>query len=96
MQVSFHPSGNYLASGSEDGSLKIYDLLEARPIYDLLGHKGPVTAVKFSAKGNYFASGEKERLVFVWKTNFVEEEPPTAAPTPSGMITKSILFAFSF
>lgn len=82
-QVSFHPSGNFLASGSEDGSLKIYDLLEARPIYDLLGHKGPVTAVKFSAKGNYFASGEKERLVFVWKTNFVEEEPPTAAPTPS-------------
>ena len=38
LQVSFHASGNYLMSSSHDGSLKMFDLLEARPIYDLRGH----------------------------------------------------------
>ena len=45
-------------------------MLEARPIYDLLGHKGAVTAVRFSPKGDFIASGESENMVFVWKTNF--------------------------
>ena len=69
-QVSFHTNGNYLSSGSQDGSLKIFDLLEARAIYDLLGHKGSVTAVRFSPKGDYIASGESEKSVYVWQTNF--------------------------
>ena len=71
-QVSFHSSGNYLISGSEDGSLKIFDLLEARPIYDLLGHKDAVSAVKFSTKGDFFASAGQDKVVYVWKTNFDE------------------------
>ena len=37
-QISFHESGNYLASSSQDGFIKLFDLLEARPIYDLKGH----------------------------------------------------------
>ena len=45
-------------------------MLEARAIYDLLGHKGSVTAVRFSPKGDYIASGESEKSVFVWQTNF--------------------------
>lgn len=36
---SFHPSNNYLISGSSDGTLKILDLLEGRLIYTLHGHK---------------------------------------------------------
>ena len=45
-------------------------MLEARAIYDLLGHKGSVTAVRFSPKGDYIASGESEKSVYVWQTNF--------------------------
>ena len=48
LQVSFHPSGNYMCSASQDGSLKIYDLLNARPLYTLQGHDKGVTAVNFS------------------------------------------------
>lgn len=36
---SFHPSNNYLISGSSDSTLKILDLLEGRLIYTLHGHK---------------------------------------------------------
>ena len=69
-QVSFHPSGNFLASSSLDGSIKIFDLLEARPVFDLLGHEKPVTAVAFSPKnGSTIASGGKDSLVFLWQSN---------------------------
>ena len=70
-------------SGSEDGSLKIFDLLEARPIYDLLGHKGSVTAVQFSPKGDYMVSGESNNMVYVWKTNFdlIDKELRKVAPS---------------
>ena len=69
--------------GSEDGSLKIFDLLEARPIYDLLGHKGSVTAVQFSPKGDYMVSGESNNMVYVWKTNFdlIDKELRKVAPS---------------
>lgn len=36
---SFHPSNNYLLSGSTDSTVKILDLLEGRLIYTLHGHK---------------------------------------------------------
>ena len=69
-QVSFHPSGNFLASSSLDGSIKIFDLLEARPVFDLLGHEKPVTAVAFSPRnGSTIASGGKDSLVFLWQSN---------------------------
>ena len=70
-------------SGSEDGSVKIFDLLEARPIYDLLGHKGSVTSVRFSPKGDYMASGESNNLVYVWKTNFDVTDKELGKVAPS-------------
>lgn len=36
---SFHPSSNYLITGSTDSTVKILDLLEGRLIYTLHGHK---------------------------------------------------------
>ena len=47
----------------------MFDLLEARPIYDLRGHEKSVTAAKFSPKGEFLASGGSDNLVFMWKTN---------------------------
>ena len=41
---SFHPSNNYLISGSSDGTVKILDLLEGRLIYTLHGHKVMMTS----------------------------------------------------
>merc|ERR1711892_1515828 len=71
--LSFHPNGNFLISGSQDGKIKIYDLLEARPIYTLSGHQNQVTAVSFSHKGDYFTSGGQDSQILVWKTNFDSE-----------------------
>ena len=37
--LSFHPSGNYLVTASNDSTLKILDLLEGRLLYTLHGHQ---------------------------------------------------------
>ena len=69
--LSFHSSGNYLLSGSDDGQLKVFDLLEGRLFYTLHGHQGPVTAVTFSRSGDYFSSGgsdEQVKVVSLYKT----------------------------
>lgn len=68
--ISFHPSGNYLASASDDTSLKIWDLREGHLFYTLNGHEGATTSVCFSPQGDYFASGATDDQVMVWKTNF--------------------------
>lgn len=62
-RVSFHPSGIYLLSASDDSNMKIFDLLEGRPIYTLSGHKGSITAAAFSSTGDQFASGGADEQV---------------------------------
>lgn len=37
--VSFHPHGNLLLTGSNDATLKIFDLLEGHLVYTLHGHQ---------------------------------------------------------
>lgn len=36
---SFHPSSNFMITGSGDSTVKILDLLEGRLMYTLHGHK---------------------------------------------------------
>ncbi|KAF3706147.1 POC1 centriolar protein -like protein B [Channa argus] len=67
---SFHPSNNYVISGSSDSTIKILDLLEGRLIYTLHGHKGAVITVAFSRAGDLFASGGADGQVLMWRTNF--------------------------
>ena len=64
-----------MASSSADGSLRLFDLIEARPVYDLRGHDSKaVNAVAFSPSGDYLASGGDDNLVFVWRTNIDDSD----------------------
>jgi WD40 repeat protein len=37
-QVAFHPSGSYLVSVSQDTTIKIFDLINVKPVCTLYGH----------------------------------------------------------
>ena len=39
IQVSFHPSGNYLVSSSLDETVRLHNLLTVKPICTLTGHE---------------------------------------------------------
>lgn len=75
-QVSFHPSGKFLLSGSQDGSARVYDLLEGRPLYTVRGHEDAVTAAAFcQGDGTHFATGSSDERVFVWSAKLDTDHP---------------------
>ena len=59
-QVAFQPSGSYHASMGR--TIKLYDLLEARPIFTLHGYK---KAVEFSQKDEFFCNEGQDSQVMV-------------------------------
>lgn len=56
----FSPDGHLVATTSEDQTIKIWDPVSGRLIKTFFGHKGIITDLEFSPKGNYLLSSSKE------------------------------------
>ena len=63
--LALHPSGEYLASASEDGSVRIWNLKNFSAEFSLLEAKKAVTAVVFTPDGRLIAGG-KDRFVRIY------------------------------
>ena len=69
--LSLSANGKYVASGSDDNTVRLWDLDKfVRKLYEevhkLEGHSGMVKSVSFSADGRYIASGGDDNTVRVW------------------------------
>ncbi|MCE7990144.1 MAG: hypothetical protein DYG89_54060 [Caldilinea sp. CFX5] len=74
--VAFSSDGKWLASGSEDGTVRVWQV-EARatePVV-LRGHEARVTSVAFSGDGKWLASGSRDGTLRVWAVGAWADEP---------------------
>ena len=65
--VAFSPvDATLLATGSSDGTVKLWDVMTQQNIATFKGHTAGVTSVSFSSDGTVLASGSWDRTVKLW------------------------------
>src|SRR5262249_51825649 len=64
--VAVSADGSLVASGSEDKTVKVWDVKAGKEKYTLKGHRESVTCVAFSPDGKWLASGSDDLMVRLW------------------------------
>lgn len=64
--VALHPVYTMAASGSEDGTIKLWDHESGEYIRTFRGHTNVVTCVDFSPRGAYLASTSTDLSIKIW------------------------------
>jgi WD40 repeat protein len=64
--VVFSPDGTTLASGSDDTTIKLWDVLTRQSLATLDDHSDSVSTVAFSPDGQTLASGSADRTLKLW------------------------------
>ncbi|MFY0572554.1 pentapeptide repeat-containing protein [Archangium lansingense] len=64
--VAFHRSGEWVATGYSDGSVRLWDVRTGSELHRLQGHSSYVMSVALSPDGKWLASGSFDRTVRLW------------------------------
>ena len=71
--VAISPNGEILASGSDDKTIKLWNLKTGEEIVTLAGHSRFVKSVAFSSDGAILASASDDRTIKLWNVATGEE-----------------------
>lgn len=64
--LDFSPDGRTVVSGSQDKTIKLWDVASGRELRTLRGHGGMVYSVLFSPDGHFIASGSEDNTIKLW------------------------------
>lgn len=75
--ICYSSDGKYIASGSNDFSIRIWKTDEAKTIAVFNGHENDVNSISFSPNGKLIVSGSSDETVRVWNINEYNENEST-------------------
>src|SRR5688500_295600 len=64
--VAVSSDSNYVATGSKDKSVKIWEVSTGREVRSLLGHEATVTSIEFTPNGKNLISGSNDKTIRIW------------------------------
>lgn len=64
--LAYHESSNVVASGYNDGSIKVWDLASSTVIIKFHGHKSRINNLKFDRSGTRLVSGSNDASMILW------------------------------
>ncbi len=69
LSVAFDPQGKTLASGSDDKTVKLWEVRGGKLLHTLEGHQDRVRSVAFDPQGGTLASGSTDKTVKFWEAS---------------------------
>jgi len=64
--IAFSPDGKVLASGSNDNTVRLWDIDKGKMLAIINGHQSTVTSIAFSPDGKTLASGSNDNTIRLW------------------------------
>jgi WD40 repeat protein len=65
--IAWSPDGRYIASGSWDTTVQVWEVSTGRCVQTYRGHSNWVNALSWPANSRYIASGSWDKTVQVWQ-----------------------------
>ncbi len=71
--VAFSPDTRYILSGSDDGTVRLWEVVNGKELHVFEGHTGKVTSVAFSPDGRHILSGGYDNQIILWNAHNGQE-----------------------
>jgi WD40 repeat protein/serine/threonine protein kinase len=67
--VAWSPTGRSVATGSDDGTARLWDPVSGEPLSSPLAHTGPITGLVYSHDGKTLATASEDQTARLWNVS---------------------------